>query len=147
MEGLDERFCDQILAAMGRPERARVFSAREQNASEMTDLLRGLDLLVTSRYHGSVLSLAAAVPQVAIGHDLRLKTLYGELGIEGESFFNAEPEVEWPRLTTRVEELLANPGPERDRLRRGYEAHLAAARRNRDLLRGFLDDHGWTRGA
>ncbi len=37
MEGLDERFCDQILAAMGRPERARIFSAREQNASEMTE--------------------------------------------------------------------------------------------------------------
>ncbi len=87
------------------------------------------------------------MPQVAIGHDLRLKTLYGELGIEGESFFNAEPEVEWPRLTKRVEEMLANPGPERDRLRRGHESHLAAARRNRELLRGFLDDNGWTAGA
>ena len=47
----------------------------------MTVLLRSLGGLVTSRYHASVLSMAAGVPQVAVGHDLRLRTLFEELGL------------------------------------------------------------------
>ena len=46
----------------------------------MTMLLRSLGGLLTSRYHASVLSMAAGVPQVAVGHDLRLRTLFEELG-------------------------------------------------------------------
>ena len=59
MEGLDEPFCRQVEAAMTQSDRARVFSASEYNASQMTTILRSLNLLVTSRYHGAVLSLAA----------------------------------------------------------------------------------------
>lgn len=143
MEGLDEPFCRQIHAAMARRERARVFSARKYNASQMTVLLRSLDLLVTARYHGCVLSLATAVPQVAVGHDLRLKSLYAELGLEDDSFFDAHAPDLWPGLTDRADALLANPAPVRELLRRGYEDHLAAARRNRELLRAFLTEHGW----
>jgi polysaccharide pyruvyl transferase WcaK-like protein len=112
----------------------------------MTDLLRSLDLLVTARYHGSVLSLAAAVPQVAVGHDLRLRTLYADLGVEADSFFDARAEDLWPRVTERIDAVLANPEPVRERLRRGYAVHLTAARRNRELLRDFLSEHGWTSG-
>jgi polysaccharide pyruvyl transferase WcaK-like protein len=143
MEGLDEPFCRQIHEAMTHRERARVFSAHEYNASQLTLLLRSLDLLVTSRYHGSVLSLAAAVPQVAVGHDLRLKTLYAELGLEAGFFLDARAPDLWSELTERVEALLANPEPVRELLRHGHEDHLTAARRNRELLRGFLAEHGW----
>ena len=45
----------------------------------MTSILRSLDLLITSRYHAGVLSLASQVPQVAIGHDLRIRDLYADL--------------------------------------------------------------------
>ncbi len=143
MEGLDEPFCRQIHDAMTYREHGRVFSARKYNASQMTVLLRSLDLLVTSRYHGSVLSLAAAMPQIAVGHDLRLKSLYAELGLEDAYFLDARDPDLWLELTARVEALLANPEPARDLLRRGYEDHLAAARRNRELLRAFLTEHGW----
>jgi polysaccharide pyruvyl transferase WcaK-like protein len=146
MEGLDEPFCRRILGSMAHPEQARVFSARDQNASQMTDLLRRLDLLVTARYHGSVLSLAAAVPQVAVGHDLRLRSLYAELGLEADSFFDARAGDLWPRLTRRVDAVLANPEPVREQLRRGYAVHLRAARRNRELLRDYLVEHGWAPG-
>jgi polysaccharide pyruvyl transferase WcaK-like protein len=40
-----------------------VSSSWEHDASRMTTLLRGLDLLVTFRYHAAVLSMAAAVPR------------------------------------------------------------------------------------
>jgi polysaccharide pyruvyl transferase WcaK-like protein len=143
MEGLDEPFCRQIQGAMAHGERARVFSARDYNASQLTVILRSLDLLVTARYHGCVLSLAAAVPQVAVGHDLRLKSLYGEFGLEDGYFLDANAPDLSAELADRAEALLANPAPVRERLRRGYEVHLAAARRNRELLQAFLAGHGW----
>jgi hypothetical protein len=42
-----------------------------------------------------------------------------------------------------VDELLTDPGLVRDRLRRGFGQHVAAARRNPELLSAFLHDHGW----
>jgi Polysaccharide pyruvyl transferase len=124
--------------------RARVFSSREHDASRMTTLLRSLDLLVTSRYHAAVLSMAAAVPQLAVGHDLRLVSLYQELGLAGELFVKggASPEM-FAAAEERVERLLADPAPVRAALRHGYQVHAAAARRNRELLRGFALRHGW----
>ena len=114
MEELDEPLARVIRGRMRHPERTKVFSSREHNASRMTTLLRSLDLLVTSRYHAAVLSMAAAVPQVAVGHDLRLLTLYQELGMAGELFVSggASPEV-FTAVTERVERLLADPEPVR----------------------------------
>jgi polysaccharide pyruvyl transferase WcaK-like protein len=124
--------------------RARVFSSREHDASRMTTLLRSLDLLVTSRYHAAVLSMAAAVPQLAVGHDLRLVSLYQELGLADDLFVKggASPEV-FASVEERVERLLADPAPVRAALRHGHLVHAAAARRNRELLRGFALGHGW----
>jgi hypothetical protein len=51
----------------------RVFSPRARCVAH-DGAPAGLGALVTSRYHASVLSLAAAVPQLAVGHDLRLRT-------------------------------------------------------------------------
>jgi polysaccharide pyruvyl transferase WcaK-like protein len=144
MEELDEPLARAIQGHMRHPGRTKVFSSREHDASRMTTLLRGLDLLVTSRYHAAVLSMAAAVPQVAVGHDLRLLTLYEELGLAGELFVQggASPEV-FAAVTEQVERLLADPEPVRDALRRGYRIHATAARRNRALLRAFAREHGW----
>ncbi|HYE67698.1 MAG TPA: polysaccharide pyruvyl transferase family protein, partial [Anaerovoracaceae bacterium] len=75
MEQLDEALAGMILSSMRNPKEVRIFSSREYNASQMTSILRNLDLLVTSRYHAGVLSLDAAVPQIAIGHDQRLRDL------------------------------------------------------------------------
>ncbi|HEX5902572.1 MAG TPA: polysaccharide pyruvyl transferase family protein [Actinomycetota bacterium] len=144
MEELDEPVARAIHHEMEHPERAKVFSSREQDASRMTALLQSLGVLVTSRYHASVLSLAAGVPQVAVGHDLRLRTLYEELGLEPTHFFapDDDPAV-FARVAETVEALLLDPGGVRDALHAGYEAHVSAARRNRELLRGFAAAHGW----
>jgi polysaccharide pyruvyl transferase WcaK-like protein len=143
MEELDEPLARAVQARMRHPARARVFSAGEHDASRMTTLLRSLDLLVTSRYHAAVLSMAAAVPQVAVGHDLRLLSLYQELGLAGELFVGggSGPEM-FAAVEARVEWLLADPAPVRAALRHGHETHVAAARRNRELLRAFALRHG-----
>jgi polysaccharide pyruvyl transferase WcaK-like protein len=134
MEQLDEAIANRVHAYMSHPEDARVFTAREHDASRMTELLRSLDLLVTSRYHAAVLSLAAAVPQVAVGHDTRLDTIYRDLGLREEWFLTPD---RLDGLEERVERLLASPELQRERLRRGHAEHLARARQNRRLLAEF----------
>lgn len=143
MEELDDPIARAIHAEMDNPDRARVFSSREHDASRMTALLQSLGALVTSRYHASVLSLAAGVPQLAVGHDLRLRTLYAELGLEHTYFFWPDEPEAFARITDAADELLSDPAEVRERLRAGYDAHLAAARRNPELLQGFAVEHGW----
>ncbi|HET7929458.1 MAG TPA: polysaccharide pyruvyl transferase family protein [Actinomycetota bacterium] len=143
MEELDEPIARAILREMRHVDRARVFSSREHDASRMTTLLRSLDTLVTSRYHGSVLSLPGAVPQVAVHHDLRLRTLYTELGIDDRYFLPPDGPQVFDEIVARVDELLADPEDMRERLRAGCASHRLAAERNRELLGSFATAHGW----
>lgn len=141
MEELDEKLAESIHGRMVHADRARMFSAREHDASRMTALLRSLGALVTSRYHASVLSLAAGIPQVALAQDLRLETLFEEMGMEdlcitpGPGMFEA--------LDGAVDRLLADDGILRARLRGEHARHVEAARRNPELLAAFLAEHGW----
>jgi polysaccharide pyruvyl transferase WcaK-like protein len=148
MEQVDEALAAQVQRRMSHPERSRIFSARHHDASLMTVLLRGLDLLVTSRFHASVLSLAALVPQVAVGHDSRLATLYQDLDLKERWFIDPGikdglahgvfyPEF-FRELRQRVDLLLDDLGQQGDSLRRGHKEHLARARRNRRLLAAFI---------
>ena len=110
----------------------------------MTILLRSLDLLVTSRYHACVLSLAGQVPQVAVGHDLRLRSIYAEMGLHDEFFVDSCSPTMHADLLGTGRALAGQPQRSSDRLcGRGYEEHLAAARRNRELLRSFVQANGW----
>jgi polysaccharide pyruvyl transferase WcaK-like protein len=134
MEEVDERLANAVRGRMAHPEMARVFSSRTYNASQMTVLLRGLRLLVTSRYHAAVLSLAAGVPQVAVGHDLRLRTLYEDLGLLDRFFTHPRaPEMfEW--LNQRIDALMADPHQVAGLLEAGHLTHLRRAAMNRSLL-------------
>ncbi|MGD2049297.1 MAG: polysaccharide pyruvyl transferase family protein [Chloroflexota bacterium] len=66
MESLDEALLRKVHSYMAHPDHARIFCSREYNASQMVFILRSLEMLLTSRYHACVLSLAAQVPQIAI---------------------------------------------------------------------------------
>jgi polysaccharide pyruvyl transferase WcaK-like protein len=136
MEELDERIARKVHARMACAGQARIFSARDYNASQMTSILRSLDFLVTSRYHACVLSMAAQVPQISVGHDLRLKSIYAELGLPDLFVDGRRPDRD-ARLQANLDRVLADPEPVRAALRRGYEEHLAKARCNRQLLREF----------
>jgi polysaccharide pyruvyl transferase WcaK-like protein len=136
MEELDERIARKVHSRMACADRARIFSSREYAASKMTSILRGLDFLVTARYHACVLSMAAHVPQIAVGHDLRLKSIYAELGLQ-DFFVDARSPDRDAQLRANLDRVLADPEPVRAALRRGYQEHLAKARCNRELLREF----------
>jgi polysaccharide pyruvyl transferase WcaK-like protein len=142
MEQLDEPLARAVRSRMTHRNRVRVFSSREYNASQITCLLRSLDLLVTSRYHACVLSMAAQVPQVAVGHDTRLATIYRDMGLDKRWFMDpgpATPSAElFAGLRERVDLLLKNPALQKDLLCRGYGEHLGRARQNRRLLADFV---------
>jgi polysaccharide pyruvyl transferase WcaK-like protein len=148
MEQLDEPIARMVHTRMKHADQARIFSAREYNASQMTGLLRSLDILVTSRYHACVLSMAAQVPQVAVGHDTRLATIYRDLGLKDRWFMETgapgRPALGAPTfdlfagLRERVDLLLAHPELQKDVLYQGYEEHKGRARRNRRLLADFV---------
>ena len=144
MEGLDTPFANGILGLMKRANRSRVFSSVEYNASQMTSILRSLELLVTSRYHAGVLSLPKQVPQTAIGHDMRLKDLYTDLEIT-DLFVGHEDPDRSAALARNVDTLFACPGEMKAKLRRGYEQYAEREGRNPRLLREFVESHceGW----
>lgn len=138
MEQLDEQFALKIRSLMVHSDKVRILSAREYNASQMTDLLRGLELLITSRYHAGVLSSAAAVPQIAVSHDQRLKDLYRDFEIDGEYFLEYSAPGLFQLLEQRAERLLQNPVPQQELLRKNYRIHQQRARQNPELLAQML---------
>jgi polysaccharide pyruvyl transferase WcaK-like protein len=143
MEELDEPLALKIREKMKSPEKTRIFSSREYNASQMTSMLRGLDLLVTSRYHACVLSLAAAVPQIAVGHDQRLKNIYSELGIFDKYFIGHNTSNLVDNVLERAQTVLAESGTIKQQLRQGYLSHLQRSRLNRPLLYEFVEERLW----
>jgi polysaccharide pyruvyl transferase WcaK-like protein len=142
MEELDEPLARCIKNKMNNPEMVKIFSSKDYNASQMTSILRGLDLLVTSRYHAGVLSLEAQIPQIAIGHDTRLKGFYGELGLENYLIDYMSPEI-WHKLKEKVDELLENPKIQQEILKDGFIEHFNRASKNPEILKNFLQDRGW----
>ena len=140
MEGLDAGFAHKIQQLMKRPDRTKVFTSLEYNASQMTSILRSLELLITSRYHAGVLSLPKQVPQTAIGHDLRIKDLYADLDMN-ELFIDHEDPLRYWGLSNNVEDVFDNYKSIKNKLRKGYEHYRELEKRNPILLKAFLETY------
>ncbi|SCG86639.1 polysaccharide pyruvyl transferase family protein [Methanobacterium congolense] len=145
MEELDEPFARSVLGKMQNSKNAHIFSSREFNTSKMTGILQSLELLVTSRYHAAVLSLEAAVPQIAVAHDPRLIGLYRELEMDSYLFdYRTEKsDKKWDEIEKNINELIENPDKIHKKLKQGYKEHLICAKKNKELLRDFLIERGW----
>ncbi len=144
MEELDETLARQVQALVPEKDRVRVFSSCELNASQMQGLLKDLDMLITSRYHSAVLSSPGNVPVVAIGHDPRVEDLLRDMNIYKTNFISHAADDLFERLEEKVDRVLADPAHEREAVRRAYTEHVERARRNRHLLRVFLEERGWS---
>jgi polysaccharide pyruvyl transferase WcaK-like protein len=138
MEGLDAGFANKIQRLMKHPQRTRVFTSTEYNASQITSMLRSLDLLITSRYHAGVLSLANQVPQVAIGHDLRIRDLYADLEMS-ELFTDHEDPLRFWEISNDVDDVFDHYDAVKEKLKKGYMQYLEREKRNPLLLRAFLE--------
>jgi polysaccharide pyruvyl transferase WcaK-like protein len=144
MEELDEPLARKVEGLIDRPDKVRLFSSCQYNASQMQGILKGLDLLVTSRYHSAVLSMPAEVPVVAIGHDFRTMDLFRDMNIYKTNFIPHDADDLFERLEETVGRVLADPASEREAVRRANAEHVERARRNRQLLRSFLEERGWS---
>ena len=142
MEEVDEPLARCIKKKLKNPEMMKIFSSREYNASEMTNILRSLELLVTSRYHAGVLSLEGQIPQIAVGHDTRLRGFYGELGLQDYLIDYMSPKI-WDKLSEKVDELIENPEIQKNLLKQGFIEHLNRAKENPEILKDFLQENGW----
>jgi polysaccharide pyruvyl transferase WcaK-like protein len=146
MEELDQPLAKKIVQKMDHPENTRIFSSNEFNASQMTEILRELDLLLTSRYHAGVLSLAANVPQIALFHDPRLNGLYKDIGIDNYLIkYNSgtsSSEI-WKQLNTLIDELIENPDKIIPKLKTGFKDQKARSNENSKILEEFLKKGKW----
>ncbi len=142
MESVDDSFAEKVYSAMKYRDKARIFSASKYNASQMTSILKSLDLLITSRYHASVLSMRGGVPQIAIGHDIRLKDIYKDLGMSDLFFHYEAPEL-WKKVDETVDRIIADPMPYRNQVTWGHNHSLKEALWNQSILRDFARDQGW----
>jgi polysaccharide pyruvyl transferase WcaK-like protein len=140
MEGLDATFANKVQSLMKHADRTKVFTSSEYNASQMTSILRSLEVLVTSRYHAGVLSLANQVPQTAIGHDLRIKDFYSDLGIS-EFFVDHEDPDRYKLLNENVSKLFSETNSIKAKLREGYEQYIEREKDNPKLLKEFLESN------
>ena len=87
MEQLDTRVCEQLVKSIRHPH--VVFTSKTCNVFRMTGLLRQLNILLTSRYHASVLSMAHACPIVAVSIDARLNGVMHEVGLAEQYLHHA----------------------------------------------------------
>ena len=79
MEQLDTRVCEQLEQRLNVHHVA--YTSKTSNVFQMTGLLRQLNILLTSRYHASVLSMEQACPIVAVSIDARLNGVIREVGL------------------------------------------------------------------
>lgn len=147
MESVDDAMAREVRSRMRHGDRARIFSATEYNTSQMTSVLRSLDLLITSRYHAGALSLGGHVPQVAIAHDVRLADLYEETGMKDEYFFQRETKDLFARVRQQADRLLRDPAEVRERLEKAHREHVERAGRTKALVSELLRSRGWKVGS
>ncbi len=143
MESLDEPMVHQVRDMVSCPDRVRVYSALDYNASEMLGLLKSLDGLISSRYHSCVMASFGSVPMVAIGHDLRVEDLFRDMNIYKSSFIHHLDKDLFAKLTERVDRILSDPASERAVVERAHAEHVKRASRNRELFRSFVETRGW----
>ena len=88
MEQLDTRVCEQLEQRLNVP--LVIYTSKTSNVFQMTGLLRKLNILLTSRYHASVLSMEQACPIVAVSIDARLNGVMREVGLADHYLHHAD---------------------------------------------------------
>lgn len=143
MEELDEPLAMKIKSRMKNSENVVITSSRKYNASQMTEIIRSLELLITSRYHSGVLSIEGNIPQIGIGHDPRLKGLYKDLKMDKEyllnySFHDKKDKNIWKDLSKKVDQLIKNPDLIHEKIHNGHQKQVKLSQTNKKILKEFL---------
>lgn len=103
MEKLDEEACLRFGQMVEGPH--HVYHSRNHDVFQMTGLLRQLHVLVTSRYHAAVLSMARAIPIVAVSMDDRLDGVIRETELAEGYLHHVDDEELGRRITTSLRQV------------------------------------------
>ena len=101
MEHMDHLPARRIYRAMKHRDRAIIISSDEYGVDDMISVLSVLKALITTRYHGAVLSSCSAVPMIAVSSDSRCEAVFREL----EMMHLYLDYVEHPCQTPKIEAL------------------------------------------
>ncbi len=101
MEQLDTRVCEMLERQIDSPH--VVCASKTCDVFQMTGLLRQLSILLTSRYHASVLSMEHAIPIVAVSIDARLNGVMREVGLAEDYLHQAKDENLEKSITASLE--------------------------------------------
>ena len=140
MEDLDTPVCERILERLGplAQGRVKIASSRKVPPQEMVTLLRGLDALVTSRYHACVLSMGGSVPQMVIHHDERLSSIYAEMDLHEDYLLHYLQSDLTERLDSTFDTLVENLTEQKQVITEKHDGvYLPACRQN------MLDLKSW----
>lgn len=142
MEAVDERFCRKIRGLISAPERTLELPCSKLTPKRMSACLGGLRSLVTSRYHALLLSMAYAVPYVALGHDTRTRYISQEMGL-GQLFVPYDTPNLLEHILETHDKLLQDGERVAAEIQAGMKALRAKDRRNYELLAELLRAVGY----
>lgn len=103
MERLDRRHCVDLNARLRSPVPAFISGDFGMNA--VCAILRAASLVVSSRFHATVLSLAGNVPVIGVTMDNRIRELFSEHALNEMVMDCDDPELGW-RLLDLSERVL-----------------------------------------
>jgi polysaccharide pyruvyl transferase WcaK-like protein len=106
MEQLDRYACAAAAQVLGG---APVFTSAEYDMYELVSIVRCAHMLVSSRYHGIVTSMAGLVPSAGVTIDVRIRNLMSERGHQ-----NLLEEADDPELEGKLLGVLERLGEERE---------------------------------
>ena len=119
MEKLDARVCELLEQKVVAPH--AMFTSKTCDVFKMTGMLRQLNILLTSRYHASVLSMERAIPIVAVSIDARLNGIMKEVELDKHYLHHATDE----NLEERIVASLQMAGEHEQEIGDTIRLHLA----------------------
>ncbi len=134
MERLDADACRQLGARLDKPS-FTILSANH-DGHRMAAILRQLSLLITSRYHAQVLSMAKSVPSVAISMDERLDNLMQEMGLDAHQLLSADD----PELSSKLASALTYVTDHQAAIKESMDAQRRKDQQQLDRMGDFLSN-------
>lgn len=132
MEKLDARVCEMMAKQIACPH--VVCTSADTDVFRMTGLLRQLSVLLTSRYHASVLSMERAIPIVAVSIDNRLDGVMGETGLDTHYLHHATDND----LEDRITRSLAMASDHREEIAETIGRHVAIYKEKTTAMSRFF---------
>ncbi len=131
MERLDEKACKEVRQKLNAG--SAIFLSRDTSGNIMTGILRKLSLLVTSRYHASVLSMESGCPIVAVSMDERLDGIMQETNLEDYLLKVSDHE-----LGRKIQETLSRCWKEKESIHELIQQRLPQYKKTLDEMGMFL---------